>query len=155
MKEFKVWTRKTGCMDDGLLINMDLFLWLSKQRNFLFNIAFWPHFHFELIKKIDSTNSPPKKNPFTFDGHDTAFSCWKDGGHDCRKPDPVGAAEALLNFFSAKWTKILDFFGFWRVSRHPHPRAQFSKSRQASANRGPAYGLRPPPSGLWMPPGLA
>jgi len=101
----------------------------------------------------------PKKTPFTFDGHDTAFSCWKDGGHDCRKPDPVGAAEALLDVFSDKWGKILYYSAFRRLSRHPQPMAQFSKSRRASANRRPrttACGLRPwPPKclvarlGLW------
>ena len=51
-------------------------------------------------KKKFEKNVPPQKNQmFTFDSHYTAFSLGKCGGNDCRKPDPVGAAEALVDFF--------------------------------------------------------
>ena len=50
-------------------------------------------------KKFEKTVSPPKNQMFTFDSHYTAFSLGKCGGNDCRKPDPVGAAEALVDFF--------------------------------------------------------
>ena len=96
------------------------------------------------------TRKTKKRPPFTFDGHDTAFSCWKDGGHDCRKPDPVGVAEALLDFFSLKNEGKHYFFALGRVSRHPHPRARFSKSPPRPRQiKGPE--LRPAAStlGLW------
>ena len=50
-------------------------------------------------KKFEKNFSPPKNQMFTFDSHYTAFSLGKCGGNDCRKPDPVGAAEALVDFF--------------------------------------------------------
>jgi len=40
----------------------------------------------------------------------------------------VGVPGGLLNFFSEKRPK-LEFLAFWRVSRHPQPRAQFEKSQ--------------------------
>ena len=50
-------------------------------------------------KNLKKNFSPPKNQMFTFDSHYTAFSLGKCGGNDCRKPDPVGAAEALVDFF--------------------------------------------------------
>jgi hypothetical protein len=40
----------------------------------------------------------------------------------------VGVPGGLLNFFSEKGAK-LEILAFWRVSRHPQPRAQFEKSQ--------------------------
>jgi hypothetical protein len=56
----------------------------------------------------------------------------------------VGVPGGLLNFFSEKRPKLV-ILAFWRVSRHPQPRAQFSKSDdQESADLRPAAwpGLR-------------
>ena len=61
-----------------------------------------------------------------------------------------GGGSAGRFFFSENLTKMLNFFGFWRVSRHPHPRAQFSKSPPRPRQiKGPE--LRPAAStlGLW------
>ena len=63
-------------------------------------------------KKFEKNVSPPKNQMFTFDSHYTAFSLGKCGGNDCRKPDPVGAAVALLDFFPAK-KKIWVFDNIW------------------------------------------
>ena len=65
-------------------------------------------------------------------------------------PIPWGRRKRWSIFFSENLTKMLNFFGFWRVSRHPHPRAQFSKSPPRPRQiKGPE--LRPAAStlGLW------
>ena len=61
-----------------------------------------------------------------------------------------GGGGSAAQFFSEKWGKIPYFFAFWRVSRHPQPRAPFSKSPPRPRQiKGPE--LRPAAStlGLW------
>ena len=64
-------------------------------------------------------------------------------------PIPWGRRKRWSIFFSENLTKMLNFFGFWRVSRHPHPRAQFSKSPPRPRQiKGPE--LRPAASTLGL-----
>ena len=86
---------------------------------------------------------------FTFDSHYTAFSLRKCGGNDCRKPDPVGAAEALVDFFSDILSEDTLFFRFGRANPTPPAQgAMFLSRARPRQIKGPE--LRPAASNLGL-----
>ena len=128
-------------MDDGLLINVD-FDWQC---------------YFELIKLTKFFT--PKKTPVHLRWSWHWFSLTENFWTWLSETRSRGGARRAAQFFSSEKRPKLEIFAFWRDSRHPQTRAQFSKSRRASANRRPrptACGLHPGPPkclvarlGLW------
>ena len=125
MKEVKVWTRKTGCMDDGLLINVD-FDWQCC---------------FELIKLTQFFTPKNPRSPLMV--MTLVFLNGKFLNMTVRNPIPWGCPEGCSIFF-LKNDRNLKFSLFCATADTPSPGPNLRSHDQESADLRPAAwpGLR-------------